>query len=463
MGFKRRNRTTGTGRDVRARRLPATRGRDLRRAGRARDAGGPRLPADRLRRARQRRLRGRAGPRPGADPLDPPAPLDGGGADLVRGVRHRPRAGAAADPAGPGGRRLPGPHLSAGPPSRVVYGYVWLLDDGHLADLELGGPAGPPDPRLAQAMGVAERIGALLAAETRAGRRRARCCARCSAARRAAGTRRSRRCGRRCAAPRTARWRWSRWPRGRRAVAEPAGRGGDLRDPRGRGPRGGPPDSGQPRGAGAAARGGLGTGPHRGGGPAPGSPRPPDPEGPKGRRARTTRRVRRRGAARPGPGGGGRSGSGGGDRPPGSDGGGGGRDGGAAAGISAPRHGLDDLPGAWHEATAAARAARADERLGPVAEWTAIGPYRLLTGLPPIAPDPAVHPLLERAHAQLARTAEAFLDRAGQASRTARALGIHRQTLYYRLSRVEQLTGLDLDAGEDRLLLHMALKAARLR
>ncbi|MCZ9336203.1 helix-turn-helix domain-containing protein, partial [Streptomyces sp. TRM76130] len=46
---------------------------------------------------------------------------------------------------------------------------------------------------------------------------------------------------------------------------------------------------------------------------------------------------------------------------------------------------------------------------------------------------------------------------------TAAELGIHRQTLYYRLTRVERLTGLDLDDGEDRLLLHMALKAHRLR
>ncbi|MCF3965456.1 PucR family transcriptional regulator, partial [Streptomyces fuscigenes] len=99
--------------------------------------------------------------------------------------------------------------------------------------------------------------------------------------------------------------------------------------------------------------------------------------------------------------------------------------------------------------------------LGPVAEWTAIGPYRLLTRLPP-GPDPAVAPLLGAAHADLARTAEAYLDHAGQAGRTAAALGIHRQTLYYRLSRIEQLTGLDLASGEDRLLLHMALKSARL-
>jgi DNA-binding PucR family transcriptional regulator len=73
-----------------------------------------------------------------------------------------------------------------------------------------------------------------------------------------------------------------------------------------------------------------------------------------------------------------------------------------------------------------------------------------------------VRALLEPGHREMARTAEAFLDCAGQAGRTAARLGIHRQTLYYRLSRVEQLTGLDLDDGEDRLLLHMALKAARL-
>ncbi|KAF4405888.1 PucR family transcriptional regulator, partial [Streptomyces lycii] len=52
----------------------------------------------------------------------------------------------------------------------VVYGYVWLLDDGHLAGLETGeARGGPPDPRLAQAMETADRIGALLAAEARAG------------------------------------------------------------------------------------------------------------------------------------------------------------------------------------------------------------------------------------------------------------------------------------------------------
>lgn len=136
---------------------------------------------------------------------------------------------------------------------------------------------------------------------------------------------------------------------------------------------------------------------------------------------------------------------------------------GATAGVSDPLRTLAGLPTAWQQAAAAARAALAQPLLGPVAQWSAIGPYRMLASVTAEAlDDPAARPLLGPAHTQLARTAEVFLDCAGQAGRAAAALGIHRQTLYYRLARVEQLTGLDLDEGEDRLLLHMSLKAARL-
>jgi hypothetical protein len=138
---------------------------------------------------------------------------------------------------------------------------------------------------------------------------------------------------------------------------------------------------------------------------------------------------------------------------------------GAAAGLSSPRTGLTDLPAAWREARAAARTAAAESSPDAVAEWDAIGPYRMLTGIPRrpgTVPDPVIRELLRPSHRELARTAEVFLDCAGQAGRAAAALGIHRQTLYYRLSRVERLTGTDFDDGADRLLLHMALKAARL-
>lgn len=134
------------------------------------------------------------------------------------------------------------------------------------------------------------------------------------------------------------------------------------------------------------------------------------------------------------------------------------------AGISAHREAQGELRSAWAEAGAAARAARVEPRLAPLACWTGIGAYRLLTSLPVHDDvDPAVRNLLDPAHQVMARTAEVYLDCAGQAGRTAARLGVHRQTLYYRLSRVEQLTGLDLDDGEARLLLHMALKSARLR
>ncbi|MDT0550133.1 MULTISPECIES: helix-turn-helix domain-containing protein [Streptomyces] len=319
----------------------------------------------------------------------------------------------------------------------VVHGYVWLLDDGHLSDLELGGPAGPPDPRLARAMETAARIGVLLAAEARAdeelgrmlrdlltgepgGRDTARTALRAALRGAADG------------------------PLALVAVTPWApGDGADAADYR---------SARLPSPPGVAAVCVL-----AGAGPAV-------PAGPMASLAALVRLrastaldpartaaehlLRSPEAAAPAaaPGSGAGTGRGGG-----------------FAGVSEPRRGLDDLPAAWPEALAAARAARADPRLGPVAEWSAIGPYRLLAALPAQAgPDPAVRALLEPSHAELARTAEAFLDCAGQASRTAQALGIHRQTLYYRLSRVEQLTGLDLDAGEDRLLLHMALKSARL-
>ena len=122
------------------------------------------------------------------------------------------------------------------------------------------------------------------------------------------------------------------------------------------------------------------------------------------------------------------------------------------------RRGVDDLPTQWAQARAAARVAGAVPHLSPVAHWAELGGWRPVTEL--AGPDPAVLPLL--ADRVLAQTAEVFLDCAGSASRAASALQIHRQTLYYRLSRIEAVTGLDLADGGARLLLHASLRAARL-
>ena len=48
------------------------------------------------------------------------------------------------------------------------------------------------------------------------------------------------------------------------------------------------------------------------------------------------------------------------------------------------------------------------------------------------------------------------------AKATAAALWPHRTSLYYRLRRIEDLAGVDLSRGADRLLCHLALRLARL-
>ena len=131
---------------------------------------------------------------------------------------------------------------------------------------------------------------------------------------------------------------------------------------------------------------------------------------------------------------------------------------GSAAGVSQVRRGTAELPEQWREARAAARVSATVPALSPVAHWAELGAWRLVTELP--GPDPTVVPLL--ADAVLGETAEVFLDCGGSASRAAEALQVHRQTLYYRLSRVTALTGLDLADGDARLLLHASLRAARL-
>ena len=106
--------------------------------------------------------------------------------------------------------------------------------------------------------------------------------------------------------------------------------------------------------------------------------------------------------------------------------------------------------------------------LGPVVTWSSLGVFRALALVPaddivPLALDERVRMLLATSDGTLAATAEAYLDRAGDAQATAAALHVHRATLYHRLDRLRETTGLDLRRGDDRLVLHLGLKLARLR
>jgi hypothetical protein len=131
------------------------------------------------------------------------------------------------------------------------------------------------------------------------------------------------------------------------------------------------------------------------------------------------------------------------------------------AGVAAPRQAVAELPAARHEADCAARIGLGRPGLGPVLNWVDLGFYRVVAQGPAavealIAGTPAVR-LRARAEPELIRTALVYLDEAGHAARTAATLSIHRQTLYYRLEKVEQLCGVDLDQGEGRLHLHLGL------
>jgi hypothetical protein len=138
----------------------------------------------------------------------------------------------------------------------------------------------------------------------------------------------------------------------------------------------------------------------------------------------------------------------------------------AGAGISVPRHSLEQLPAGLREADCAARVALARPRLGRVRSWAELGFYRLAAQGPEaieaLLAGSAATRLRERAEAELVRTALLYLDEAGHASRAATALSVHRQTLYYRLEKIEQLCGVDLDQGEARLQLHIGLALGEL-
>ncbi|NBE98955.1 PucR family transcriptional regulator [Nonomuraea sp. KC401] len=135
---------------------------------------------------------------------------------------------------------------------------------------------------------------------------------------------------------------------------------------------------------------------------------------------------------------------------------------GTAAGIGGTRGDPADAWLSWREARHALRIAEHFPRHAPLARWEDLGVHRLLARL---GPSDLRELAAETAglEGELAHTVEVYLDRGGHAQKTAAELGIHRQTLYYRLGKAERLVHKDLSDGDDRLAVHLGLKAARLR
>jgi sugar diacid utilization regulator len=138
-------------------------------------------------------------------------------------------------------------------------------------------------------------------------------------------------------------------------------------------------------------------------------------------------------------------------------------------GIGGRRPSLSEGYASYREAVRAADVARVIGVLGRVVRYSSLGVYGLLAELPLDQLRGSVHPGLQRLfdyddanHGAMAQTLEAFMANAGDVSRVAEALNIHRASVRYRLRRIEKIANIDLSNGDDRLALHLGLKVAQL-
>jgi PucR family transcriptional regulator, purine catabolism regulatory protein len=142
-----------------------------------------------------------------------------------------------------------------------------------------------------------------------------------------------------------------------------------------------------------------------------------------------------------------------------------------AAGISRLSISLSSLREAYREAKDSVSIAY---ELGDKEKTTFYGDLKLYQLLLGVKDRSLVHmrrfhteilaPLVEhdnRKQSDLIRTLEGFFQANGNLAKAAENLDVHRNTLVYRLERIAELTDLDLDDADNRLILHLALKIDR--
>ena len=130
-----------------------------------------------------------------------------------------------------------------------------------------------------------------------------------------------------------------------------------------------------------------------------------------------------------------------------------------------------ELPRAASEALLAANVAQGSPGGAAGLAFEETGAYRLL--LSAMSENPSelqrfyaetVEPLVaydEQYETDLVRTLETFLEADGNVAGTAQRLFTHRHTIYYRLERVRELSGLDVSSSDGREKLSLGLKSMR--
>jgi PucR family transcriptional regulator, purine catabolism regulatory protein len=104
-------------------------------------------------------------------------------------------------------------------------------------------------------------------------------------------------------------------------------------------------------------------------------------------------------------------------------------------------------------------------------EFNSLGIYQLLSQIEYVDSvqrfaEQIIGPLAEydrRHRGSLVETIDAYFQHHANVSQTAESLFIHRNTLLYRLERIQELTAQDIDQADMRLALQLALRLWQLR
>jgi len=139
-----------------------------------------------------------------------------------------------------------------------------------------------------------------------------------------------------------------------------------------------------------------------------------------------------------------------------------------AVGMGRPAVDLPAWRDSFHQAVAAYRTAQQWRLTTPLA-FSEMGVYRLLSLL---AGSPELSKFYNETLGELANenpnsaefltTLEAFFEEHGNLTRTAKRLHVHRNTLLYRMERIREISGLELDNPDTRLAVHLALRIRRI-
>jgi sugar diacid utilization regulator len=135
-------------------------------------------------------------------------------------------------------------------------------------------------------------------------------------------------------------------------------------------------------------------------------------------------------------------------------------------GVGGPCRGIPELSRSHHEAQLALSIQRVAGGHEQVTEFESLGVYRLLGGLDTSTVESIVDQWLgsllrydEKRHTQLTRTLSVYLASGRHYESTARSLSVHPSTLKYRLQRIRELTGHDLNDPDTQFNLQVATRA----